>query len=388
MNSCQNLRNREELELLEEKYLAPYAQLSRQTAGREWPEPDPTTRTHFQRDWHRIIHCRAFRKLEYKTQVFVFGVGEDVSRNRLTHTLEVAQIATSISRRLGLNEDLAQAIALAHDLGHPPFGHAGEEELHALVNSFNHNLHGLRIVRELELRYPQFPGLNLTKETLEGMNKHDTDFDKLATYSYFPNEQPTLEAQVVSLADSIAYRSHDVEDGIASGIITPEIIKSSQVDLLLEVWDSVNFYEPEILLAQISRNLINILVQDVVKETNERLIKNQIDSLAKVRQSQQILVGMSENMQKMDKKLGEFLIEHFYKDYRVLRAAYTGRKVLNDLFNVFKRHPELLPKNIKQKYNQAQDGKINLEPFRVIADYLASHTDRSALEEHKKIFGN
>lgn len=382
------LHNRIELETLEVSFLAPYAQFSSKSAGREHFENEPETRTQFQRDWHRITHCRAFRKLEFKTQVFVFGEGEDVSRNRLTHTLEVSQIATSICRRLGLNEDLAQAIALAHDLGHPPFGHAGEQELQELVHSFNHNLHGLRIVRELEKRYPDFDGINLTFETLEGMDKHNTNYDKLPNHYFFKGLQPTLETQVVNLSDSIAYRSHDVEDGLASGIITPEMITDSGSELLIDSWEKVKAYKPEIQLAQISRNLIDAVVQDVVKESYKQLNDNNICSLDDVRKASLILIRMSKEMETNDSILGSFLLDNFYKDYRVLRATYLGRKVLRDLFFTFSTTPELLPKPIMQRYLDANEGVIPLEPVRVLADYLASHTDRSALEEHKKIFGN
>ena len=244
------IRTREKLEEQERQVLAPFAVFSDTVGadGREHPEDAPSDRTHFQRDWHRITHSRAFRKLEYKTQVFVFGEGGemgDVVRNRLTHTLEVSQIATSICRTLGLNEDLANAIALAHDLGHTPFGHSGEFKLRELAQSFNHNDHSLKIVRQLEHRYPDFDGLNLTLPTLAGIEKHDTPFDKTLTNHFFPSQGPSIEAQVVSIADQIAYRSHDVEDSIVTGILALADFHSAGLLLWSEVWEEMGVIEDE-----------------------------------------------------------------------------------------------------------------------------------------------
>ncbi len=385
------IRDREYLEREEDQRLAPYAVRSINSAGREHPEPPPVHRTQFQRDWHRITHSRAFRKLEFKTQVFIYGEGTDFSRNRLTHTLEVAQITTSICRALGLNEDLGQAIALGHDLGHTPFGHAGEEKLRELVKAFNHNHHGLRIVRELERRYPDFPGLNLTLETLEGLEKHETDFDLVTRHTFFKGKMPTLEAQVASLADSIAYRSHDVEDGLYTRIISPDQLREAG----LRLWEMVServgpeekFPGPRSAwLAQVSRHLINIYISDVIAETSRLLEEAKVESLAGVRDHQGSLVRMSEELRRADEELGSFLHEQFYRDFRVVRMAKKGQMIVEKLYHAFTRDPELLPGEWRRRYEDATLGRIEDEPTRVIADYIAGMTDRYAIREYRRIF--
>ncbi len=385
------IRNTQALLGLEALYLAPYAMKSIDSEGREHDEPPPTARTPYQRDWHRITHSRAFRKLEFKTQVFVYGhsgEGGEVVRNRLTHTLEVSQIATSISRTLGLNEDLAMAISLAHDLGHTPFGHAGEEALTELVSAFNHNVHSLRIVRKLEKRYPEFDGLNLTLETLEGIEKHDTDYDKVNLHKYHPGEFPPLEAQVASVADVIAYRAHDLEDGFLSGILNAEMLNELGIDLWGKIYERIlSITSEEIKLAQISRLLIDELVCDVVDETSKLLAENAVDSVDKVRKGQRNLVQFSSRIAEELEKLGNFLYEKLYMNYRILRNTNKGKMIIRKLFQEYKQNPRLLPPKVKQEYDlaYARAGEDE-EPERVIADYIAGMTDRFAEEEYLRLF--
>jgi len=379
------IRLREELEQIERDVLAPYAMHSGDTEGREHEEAPPRHRTHFQRDWHRITHSQAFRKLEFKTQVFMYGEGYETVRNRLTHTLEVSQITTSICRALGLNEDLGTAIALAHDLGHPPFGHAGEMILQELVQSFNHNVHGLRIVRQLETRYPDFPGLNLTLETLEGLEKHETDYDKVYYRYFFKDKMPTLEAQVASIADAIAYRSHDLEDGLASGILNEAELDENGPELWAMLREKLGKTSGAARMAQLSRHLIDITVRDALEETGRRLTAAGINSVADVRNHKGVIVGMSDNLKKADSELGEYLYENFYLDYRVARMKSKGQGMISRMFEAFKGEPGLLPPEVFDRYRDA-DEKRTSEPLRVIADYLASLTDRQAIDEYRKLF--
>ncbi len=390
------IRTRELLEAQEERVLAPYAVASSRAngaAGREHDEPAPRDRTHFQRDWHRITHSRAFRKLEYKTQVIVFGEGGemgDVIRNRLTHTLEVSQIATSLARSLGLNEDLASAIALAHDLGHTPYGHSGEEQLRQLVASFNHNDHSLKIVRQLEHRYPGFPGLNLTLDTLSGIEKHDTPYDKTLTNMFQPGQGPSLEAQVASIADQIAYRSHDVEDSITAGILSPQDYHASGVALWREVWAEMGEIRDErVRLPQVTRRLINRMVSDVLSETARRLSAHGIATLDDVYNAQADLVGFSAGFTPLNEALGRFLFDAFYKDYRVLRGTVKGQGIIERLFTHFRAHPQLLPPVWQEDYTAALGkgaDRLGREPLRILADFLAGMTDREAYSLYVRLF--
>lgn len=389
------IRSREDLEAMERRYLAPYAVMSAMTGtgGREHVEPPPVDRTHFQRDWHRITHSRAFRKLEYKTQVIVFGEGGemgDVLRNRLTHTLEVSQIATSMSRSLGLNEDLANAIALAHDLGHTPFGHSGEDMLRELVSSFNHNDHSLKIVRQLEHRYPGFDGLNLTLHTLAGIEKHDTPYDRTHTNMFQPGQGPCLEAQVASVADQIAYRSHDVEDSITAGILNLEDYHAAGLTLWDEVWHEMGTIEDDrIRLPQATRRLINRMVSDVLDETAARLEKHGIASMDDVFAAQAVLVDFSDGFKPQNEAMGAFLMDGFYSDYRVRRGTTKGQMIIASLFQHFRDHPELLPPVERIDYEAAQKknhDRLGREPLRVIADFIAGMTDREAYNLYVKLF--
>jgi dGTPase len=394
------IRTRAMLEAAEERNLAPWAVLSSTVdatadppGGREHPEDSPTDRTHFQRDWHRITHSRAFRKLEHKTQVIAFGEGGemgDVIRNRLTHTLEVSQIATSICRTLGLNEDLASAIALAHDLGHTPFGHSGEQKLRDLVTSFNHNDHSLKIVRQLEHRYPGFDGLNLTVHTLAGIEKHDTPYDKTLTNHFFPGQAPSIEAQVVSIADQVAYRSHDVEDSIVTGILTPADYADAGLRLWAEVWEEMGaISDGRVRLPQVTRRLINRMVQDIHAETARRLAEQSIARIDDVYSAQAVLVDFSAEFAPLNAELGDFLMERFYRDYRVLRGTVKGQDIIERLFFHFRQHSRLLPPGELADFRRAtEQGKDRLgrEPLRVIADYIAGMTDREAYSLYIKLF--
>jgi dGTPase len=393
------IRTHEQLEELERAQLAPYAVLS-EDGAREHLEPPPQERTHFQRDWHRITHSRAFRKLEYKTQVVVFGEGgelADVLRNRLTHTLEVSQVATSLCRALGLNEDLASAIALAHDLGHTPFGHSGEEALRELSGTFNHNDHSLKIVRQLEQRYPDFPGLNLTVHTLAGIEKHDTPYDRTFTAHFQPGLGASLEAQVASIADEIAYHSHDVEDSLVTGYLSEADYGLAALSLWDEVTEGLAGQPPNVRLAQITRRLINVLAADVLAETARRIETAGVASLDDVYGAQAVLAGFSATMQARKGELRTFLFERFYKSYRVLRGTVKGQMIIRRLFEHFTTprfdpHTEgwrLLPDDVRSYYHEASlkgaDG-LGREPRRIIADFIAGMTDREAYALYVKLF--
>ncbi|MBI1992611.1 MAG: deoxyguanosinetriphosphate triphosphohydrolase, partial [Candidatus Omnitrophica bacterium] len=339
---------RDELEVREERWLAPYAMKSRGTKGRQHPEPEDPYRTAYRRDRDRIIHTTAFRRLEYKTQVFVNHEG-DYYRTRLTHTLEVAQIGVSIARILRLNEDLVEAVSLAHDIGHPPFGHAGEDALRELMEGhggFDHNIQGLRIVDLLEARYPGFPGLNLTWEVRESINKHRTPYDQPGLQvALDPTASPLLESQIADVADEIAYDNHDLDDGLASGILKEE-------DLLqLELWrqareavdSSSGPLDPEIRKYQIIRSLINRQITDLIEATAGRLKRRQIASVEDVRACPERLVCFSEEMGRLRTPLKKRLWNQLYHHYRVVRMADKAKRFLTELFQLYLKKPEQLP---------------------------------------------
>jgi dGTPase len=374
---------REDLERREQEVLAPYACKSAQSNGRAYPEEEHPSRLAFQRDRDRIVHSTAFRRLEYKTQVFVNHEG-DHFRTRLTHTLEVAQIARTIARSLGLNEDLTEAIALAHDLGHPPFGHAGERAMNEMMQpygGFEHNQQSLRIVEVLEDRYPEFPGLNLTWETRDGLKKHQPHSLPPDAKGLAVAVGPSLEAQVTDYADEIAYNNHDIDDGLTSQMI--EVESLCQVPL----WEE-HFYEAQrrfpqaprkILWRQSVRSIINSLVVDLCEETRRRLSTTGIDSVADVLAATQPLVGFSPAMERKNAELKQFLLEHLYRHYRVIRMAEKARRVIHDLFEVYADSPRQLPPSFSTRL--AAEGMP-----RVVCDYIAGMTDRFALEEHRKLF--
>jgi dGTPase len=374
-------RSRSDLESLEDRSLAPWALRSRDSR-RIYDEPPPELRTHFQRDWNRILHCRAFRKLEYKTQVLPYGLGSDFVRNRLTHTLEATQIGRGIARALGLNEDLVEAIVLAHDLGHPPFGHKGEDELSAICGHFNHNEHSLRIVTEVEARYPGFPGLNLTVDVLEGIEKHETDFDRIGSYRFNPRQAPGLEALVANMADMIAYRAHDIEDGLESRTISEADFDG------LEFWEEVAEglpagLRPSTRLAQITRRAIALMAEDVVTEAARRLEAAGVKGTSEVRAARGALIGWSKGMAERQRALGARLMERFYLSARVKEACGVGSKVIRALYERYLREPGLLPEQERARLSKAEGKEQEL----VVAHWIAGMTDRYALREYERVFG-
>ncbi len=369
----------------EDDFLAPYAVRSSRSRGRDHYEEEHAFRLPFQRDRDRIIHSTAFRRLEYKTQVFVNHEG-DYYRTRLTHTMEAAQIARTVAQALRLNQDLAEAIALAHDLGHTPFGHAGERVLHHLMEpygGFEHNAQSLRIVEVLEERYAQFRGLNLTWEVREGIVKHSPPYDKDLARRFDPGAAPSLEAQIVDYADEIAYNTHDIDDGLKSGLLDPQQLE--QVRLWRETFGAVRAQWPQagfrIWRYQVQRRLIDLFVTDLVEHTERLLAQEGIDSPEAVRQHGKPLVGFSDELDEKRAELKQFLFESLYRHYRVTRMMSKAQRVVEELFQAYRAEPRLLPPHILARCDR--DGET-LE--RVVADYIAGMTDRFALEEHRKLF--
>ena len=381
---------------------APYASDPARSRGRLHAEPESPTRTVFQRDRDRIIHSGAFRKLQHKTQVFVYHEG-DYYRSRLTHSIEVGQIARSIARILDLDEDLAEAVALAHDLGHTPFGHAGEDALDACMapyGAFDHNDQALRIVTRLEARYAGFDGLNLTWESLEGLVKHNgplvarpddgvlpvtiaqfqTEMDlELATYA-------AAEAQVAALSDDIAYITHDLEDGVRAGFFT--IGELSELPLAGDVVREVSKRHPGLdsgrTIHETIRRLIDLLVRDLVAETERRLADLTPQSVEAIRHAGRPVVALSPELSSNDKILRGFLTERLYHDYRVDRMTSKARRIVLDLFTHFMAEPETLPTAWQATIRAGGDGAV--ERARIIADYIAGVTDRYAVAEHRRLF--
>ena len=365
----------------EEANLAQYAARSSRTRGREHPEGSHEYRTDYQRDRERIIHSRAFRRLEYKTQVFINHEG-DHYRTRLTHTIEVAQIARAVSRALRLNEDLAESIALAHDLGHTPFGHVGEKELDGLLKNnggFEHNRQSLRVVEVLEKRYSSFDGLNLTWETREGIIKHSGTYDRPETSDFHPEEQPSLEGQIIDLADEIAYNNHDLDDGISSGLLDYEGV------IRLEIWELAKMLYGRPLpesnksaAREIIRTLINLLVTDLINSTVRNINDNNINSYEDVKNAPDKLAGFSPTIVRANNELKAFLRKNMYQHYRVVRMSLKSQKVIRELFQIYTDHPETLPESYKEEIEK--NGII-----RTVTDFIAGMTDRFALEEYRKL---
>lgn len=368
---------------------APYASDPARSRGRRHAEPAPANRTEFQRDRDRIIHANAFRRLEYKTQVFVNHEG-DWFRTRLTHSLEVAQIARVIAASLGLDVDLTEAIALAHDLGHTPFGHAGQDELNRCLNErvpqaggFEHNLQSLRVVDELEERYPDFNGLNLCFETREGILKHCSIVNarKLGDVGqrFIDRTQPSLEAQLANLADEIAYNNHDVDDGLRSGLISLEQLLD--VPIFEQHYLEVKRQWPQIAdkraVAQTVRQMINTLIMDVTNHTKQLLAAANPQSPDQARLCGP-LVGFSGAIRQQATELKQFLFKELYRHYQVERMTHKARTVVRELFEVFLGEPRLLPPDYRREGQHAQ--------ARAIADYIAGMTDRYAMLEHRRIF--
>ncbi len=375
------LITRDQLERNERATLAPYACLAADSRGRIHEERESAHRTAFQKDRDRVLHTSAFRRLEYKTQVFVNYEG-DYYRTRLTHTLEVAQVATSIARALGLNEDLSETIALAHDLGHPPFGHSGEKALDELtkeLGGFDHNRQSLRIVTELEKRYAGFPGLNLTWETLEGIMKHETEYD-VPDADWEPDSQPSLEAQVVNAADEIAYNAHDLDDGLRSGHLTPRQI--AEVPLIGELMRRLeldpNDFDNRGRYVLI-RELLGDVITDVITATHERLADAGVRDLADVRAHETKLLGPSEGLAERLAELKAFLYTNFYFHFRLIRMSRKAFEILERLYNAYLTTPTMLPPDVQRQAEQ-----LGLE--RALTDYLSGMTDRYANDEYRKLF--
>lgn len=371
---------------MERPDLAPYAAHSARSRGRYHVESFKDDRPAFERDRDRIIHCAAFRLLEYKTQVFVNHEG-DYYRTRLTHSLEVAQIARGIARRLQLNEDLTEALALAHDLGHTPFGHTGEETLNALMadfGGFEHNRQSLRIVEVLEERYPGFNGLNLSWETREGIIKHSSEYDCGTTpevAAYEPQSRPTLEAQIIDLADEIGYNNHDIDDGLKAGLI--RLDELAQVELWRETWMLVAGKYPGLAeerhVYQTISHLIGIFIDDVIATTRAQLADFNIVDQEQVRRHARPLVCFSPGLQRKNKLLKQFLFHHLYRHYKVERMRVKADRFLTKLFESYRKNPTLLPRREQEKFDLY--GRE-----RVICDYIAGMTDRFALDEFKRLF--
>ncbi|WP_244105299.1 deoxyguanosinetriphosphate triphosphohydrolase [Burkholderia ambifaria] len=368
-----------------EAHLAPYAAHASQSRGRRHPETPPAARTEFQRDRDRIVHSTAFRRLEYKTQVFVNHEG-DLFRTRLTHSLEVAQIARSVARNLRLNEDLVEAISLAHDLGHTPFGHAGQDALNACMREhggFEHNLQSLAVVDELEEHYGAFNGLNLCFETREGILKHCSreNARKLGALGerFLQGRQPSLEAQLANIADEIAYNNHDVDDGLRSGLIT--IGQLAEVELWQRHYEAALAEFPHLegrrLVHETVRRIINTLIVDLIDETTRNLMRVAPASLDDVRAAPP-LVAHSEAVAAQAAALKRFLFKNLYRHYKVMRMANKAQRVVTGLFDAFIDDPRLLPPAY-QSDDEAQQPRL-------VAHYIAGMTDRFALKEYQRLF--
>ncbi len=382
--------------------LAPFACVPEESRGRLYSEPESQTRSPFQRDRDRIIHSAAFRRLQYKTQVFVYHEGENY-RTRLTHSLEVSQIARSIARVLGLDEDLAEALALAHDLGHTPFGHAGEEALQEVLvghGGFDHNAQSLRVVTKLERRYALFDGLNLTWETLEGLVKHNGPLtgpharmskplpgaitEYVARHDLELHTFASAEAQTASLADDIAYNNHDIDDGLRAGLFT--MADLNDVPLVGPVFrDVARDYpgiEPSLHIHEAVRRMIGLMISDLIEETRRRIADARPNDAESLRNLGYPLVAFSDAMRANDKALKAFLFPNMYRHFTVNRMTSKGRRVVKDLFNLLFAEPGCLPPEWRVQTVGAEPTKI----ARVVADYIAGMTDRFALDEHRRLF--
>jgi dGTPase len=366
--------------------LAAYAQTGAESQGRRYPEHEHTYRSIYQRDRDRIVHSRAFRRLEYKTQVFVNHEG-DHYRTRLTHSIEVSLIGRTVARALKLNEDLVEALALCHDLGHAPFGHLGEEVLAEMLHGsggFNHNRQTLRIVEHLEDRYPEFPGLNLTWEIREGIAKHSGPIDvELAPEftEYAPQLQPPLEAQMIDVVDEIAYNHHDVDDGLESGLLDLEQL-AAEVPLfgrpMKRALDGPRASERQIVHAAL-RAMIDALVTDLIETTTQRLAERDVLTVGDIRGAGEMLVGLSPAVAEENRILKGFLRENLYQHHRIERMKDKARRLLRALFERYRDNPRLLP-----QYSSRLGQDQPLE--RIIADYIAGMTDRYAIDEYQRLF--
>jgi len=373
---------REQREKKEGLCLASYGIKSMDSKGREYPDSTPIYRTAFQRDRDRILHTTAFRRLEYKTQVFINSEG-DYYRTRLTHTLEVAQIGRTVARALGANEDLEEAICLAHDLGHSPFGHSGERILNRLMKEhggFDHNKQSLRIVTKLENRFQDFPGLNLTWETREGIVKHETEYDISDAEDYDPHLRGHLEAQIANAADELAYSAHDLDDGLRAGLITVPMLKD------LAIWKvlvkSVGWKGEE--LKELDRNriirrMIGIEVEDLIRSTDKKIQESGAASVEDIQKLPHNVIHFGDEMAQNNRELKDFLFKNLYQNHRVVRMQEKAVRIISDLFTAYQKNPLMLPNHIQDRIE-----KKGLE--RSICDYIAGMTDRFAIDEHRKLF--
>jgi dGTPase len=373
---------RQQLESFEDQHLAPYGSRSQRSRGREYPQEEPQYRTAFQRDRDRILHTTAFRRLEYKTQVFIIHEG-DYYRTRLTHTLEVAQIARTVARALGANEDLEEAVCLAHDLGHSPFGHSGEVALARLMKDhggFDHNKQSLRIVTELEERYPDFPGLNLTWEVREGIVKHESEYDTADASEYNPELRGHLEAQIANAADELAYTAHDLDDGLRSGMITPHMLEGFALwEILVESVGLRSFPLDDLSRHRLIRRLIGIEVTDLVTTTSQKLRESGVGSVEELQRLPYNVIGYSEDMHRRNRQIKDFLYTKLYRHHRVIRMAVKAERIITNLFTAYQFEPAILPHHV-------QDFMETRGLERTICDYIAGMTDRFALQEHNKLF--
>ena len=372
------MRLRERIEKEEDERLAPVALRARDSLGRVQPEQEAPYRTAFQRDRDRVLHSTAFRRLQYKTQVFIYHEG-DHFRNRLTHTLEGAQIARTVARALGCNEDLVEAIALAHDLGHTPFGHSGERALHRLAEShggFEHNRQSLRIVDWLERRYPAYAGLNLTSETRAGILKHGAEYPRYTHPVPLPamGRQPSAEAQIANLADDIAYHNHDVDDGLRSGLLREDDLM--EVGLWRRARERV---DADASPARVIVAMIDLLASDLVTCSDARIGASGVGSAEELSASDERLVAFSDEMAVAKAELAAFLTERLYRHVQVVRMGAKAERILRDLWTAYNQDARLLPV-------RSLESAPGEPPERAVADYLAGMTDRFAMDEHRKLF--
>jgi dGTPase len=362
--------------------LAPWGMRSARSRGRRYPEAEHALRTCFQRDRDRVVHSSSFRRLEYKTQVFVNHEGDNY-RTRLTHSLEGAQIGRTVARTMGLNEELTECLVLGHDLGHTPFGHSGERVMNELMKDhggFEHNRQTLRILELLERRYPDFPGLNLTWEVREGMIKHRPDSDATAPAEYAPGEAPTLEAQLVDFVDEIAYNNHDVDDGLSSGMFSVEAIR--EVALFREAHDDAlarKLGDERIERHHVVRFIIDRCVRELIEATQANLAAAGVSSVDDVRRAGRRLVSYSEATAARVRELKQFLLDNMYRHYRVVRMGDKAGRILRDLFQSYVNEPGQLPPQFQEQVQQ-------LGVQRAVCDYIAGMTDRFAVDEHQKLF--
>ncbi len=372
---------RQELEENENRSLAPYGVRSKDSKGRAYLDEEPDYRTSFQRDRDRVLHTTAFRRLEYKTQVFINFEG-DYFRTRLTHTLEVAQVGRTIARALGANEDLVETICLAHDLGHSPFGHAGEYTLARLMKDsggFDHNKQSLRIVTELEQRYRDFSGLNLTWEVREGMVKHESEYDVTDARDFDPELRGNLETQICNVADELAYTTHDLDDGLRSGLITPQSLNGIALwETLVQTFNWSGPFLQDLDRHCMIRHLVGLMVTDIVQATDSRLKASGAKSALEIQKLSYNLIGYDEETQRHNRELKDFLYANLYRHYRVMRMQLKAEHIITNLFNAYRLEPLILPDHV-----QASIPTRGLE--RTICDYIAGMTDRFAIEEHERL---